>query len=73
MDLVGRLTDRQIREVYFRARLGKDDDVRAPETEDDIREWAAAIMGWRGVPSEKAEPWIEQQVEKWRAEQNGGT
>lgn len=66
---IGKLTDRQISDLYFRPKP----DLEVPEakSEDDIREWCAAIAQWQGLTDDKAKEWIERQVEKWRAEQRG--
>lgn len=69
------MTDRQIRDVFFRPRLGSGDldEIKEPETEEDIRQWCYGICQWQGIEPEKAKALTERQVEKWRAKQNAAS
>ena len=62
---IGRLTDRQIRDVYLRKRPDPEEEIREPETEEDLR--AVLKMFTGGMDQKEAKKEIERQVEKWKA------
>lgn len=68
IEQIGKLTDRQITDIYFRPKPEDLEAVPEPKTEDDIRRWCVEVAAWQGMPPDQSSEWIEKQVQKWRAE-----
>lgn len=64
------MTDRQIFGLYFRKRYEPEEEIREPETEEEVAEIIRAICALRMSP-EETEKVVAQQVAKWKAEKSG--
>lgn len=70
IDQIGKLTDWQIAELYFRKLHTDEDDEPAaipePQTEEDVRAWCASVAASFNIPPEKFDAWADKAIAAWK-------